>query len=82
MARIFSGPITTVREALQAERMLWAFCLLCGHATHMSPWAMAQRAGRDMTLREIAKLCRCTRCNARDGVVFPSRRSMPTPIKR
>lgn len=72
------GPIGTLRDAARARRMLWAFCLWCGHAGHLDPWKTALAAKRDMSFDELARRLTCNRCKARGkSLVVASLHQMP-----
>lgn len=78
--RIHTGPITDLRQAAQAWRYVWVFCLQCGHAAHKHPYDLAA-AAQTVAFKGAAAKCRCTRCKAIDTVIFPSRKAIPLGIK-
>ena len=61
MARFYRGPIVSLRDAVTARRMLWLFCLACGHAHRTDPREVAFRLGA-VTFGEMSPRLRCLRC--------------------
>jgi len=72
MLRGPSQPIVYLVDALEARRMLWLFCMACGHSHRTHPHTLARRGGGLQTLEQAAGKCRCRRCGSRDAMVFPS----------
>jgi len=73
------GPIETIRQAVQARRSIWAFCLDCGHAAMFDPWWLAQQLGEDMKLSEAGERLKCYRCKAVGKAhLVPHYRERPT----
>jgi len=70
-----AGQITYLVDAIETQRMLWVFCLICGHSQRVHPWALSRRGGGLQTLDEVAKKCRCRNCGKQDALVIPSRMS-------
>jgi len=60
-------------DAIETRRMLWVFCLICGHAQLVHPFALSRRGGGLQTLNDVAKKCRCKNCGKQDALVVPSR---------
>jgi hypothetical protein len=67
------GTILYLVDAVEARRMLWVFCLGCGHADRLHPYKLARKGGGLQTLADVARKCRCSRCGSRDALVVPSR---------
>jgi len=53
MVRYQIGPVKSLLEAVRAERLLWFFCLWCGHAGRIDPRELAGTLGRNMTFDEL-----------------------------
>jgi hypothetical protein len=62
MVRHHIGPISNIRGAVRAERLLWFFCRACGHAARVDPRELARNIGRDMNFHELVRRLRCRRC--------------------
>jgi hypothetical protein len=63
MVRQHIGPVTNVRAAVNAERLLWLFCRWCGHASRFDPRELARMIGRDIHFEELGRRLKCVRCN-------------------
>jgi hypothetical protein len=55
MVRHHIGPVTNVRGAVRAERLLWFFCRWCGHASRFDPRELARMIGRDIHFEELGR---------------------------
>ncbi|MPY70901.1 MAG: hypothetical protein GEU92_12520 [Alphaproteobacteria bacterium] len=62
--------IETLSDACRARRLLWAFCLACGHAHRVDPRKVMLLAG-ELTLRDLQKRLKCERCRQKRGHVLP-----------
>ena len=74
--RRYSAPLTVIKylgDAQASQRMLWVFCVSCGHATQCHPWVLIQKGSLTQTLEEAEKRCRCRRCGAKDAKLMLSR---------
>jgi Zn ribbon nucleic-acid-binding protein len=71
--RAHTGPIKFLVDAIEARRMLWVFCIGCGHAQRLHPWRLSKKGGGLQTLDDVAKKCRCKKCGRQDTLVMPSR---------
>ncbi len=69
--RDWHGPISDLHDAVMAQRMLFAFCLACGHASRFDPRSMAHRFGK-MRLDVLARRFRCSRCKSRAAHIVPA----------
>jgi hypothetical protein len=76
MMRPRLGPIRTLLDATRAGQLLWAFCLLCGHARRFDPREMAWRFGA-VELSELQTRFKCRRCHRRAALVVPSMHKIP-----
>jgi hypothetical protein len=76
MVRHPIGPITSVRGAVQAERLLWFFCRWCGHASRLDPRELARMIGRDIQFDARGRRLKCKRCNrkGRAAVILSDQR--------
>jgi hypothetical protein len=73
MVRHHIGPISSIRHACQAERLLWFFCRSCGHATRFDPREIMRLLGRDIQFDALSRRLRCKRCKKRGrAAVIPS----------
>lgn len=69
-----NGKFETLIDFIEAQRLVWVFCLRCGHSTREHPYKLAQ-GGRDGGLAKLddaAKRCRCRRCNSKAAMLIPS----------
>jgi hypothetical protein len=73
MRAIGPDEIKFLVDAVEARRMLWVFCIGCGHAERLHPWHLSKRGGGLQTLEDVAKKCRCKKCGRQDALVIPSR---------
>lgn len=71
MVREWSGPIETLADACRARRLLWVFCLRCGHAKKIDPRKVILLVG-ELTVRDLQKRLRCERCKQKHAHVVPS----------
>lgn len=69
--RQWPGPITNLRQAVASERLIWAFCLFCGHAHRFDPRDLAWKYDA-AELRAIERKFRCGRCKNRYAILVPS----------
>jgi len=67
------GTIIYLVDAIESRRMLWVFCIGCGHAQRVHPWHLSKKGGGLQTLADAAKKCRCKKCGRRDAFITPSR---------
>jgi hypothetical protein len=76
MGRQWIGAIETLTDACRAQRMLWAFCLNCGHGERFDPRNLMALVG-DASLRKLQQKLKCRRCTHRRAHVIPSDRPWP-----
>jgi hypothetical protein len=69
--RHWIGPIESLSDACRAHRLLWAFCLNCGHGERFDPRNLMALAG-ELSLRTLQARLRCRRCNHRRAHVVPN----------
>lgn len=62
MVRYHVGPIQNLRDAVSAQRYLWALCLHCGRSKRLDPRPLAMVWGA-VTLRAIKQRLRCQKCH-------------------
>jgi hypothetical protein len=71
--RARAGEIKFLVDAMEARRLLWIFCLRCGHSTREHPYKIARgKIGGLAKLEEAAKHCKCRRCSSRAAMIVPS----------
>jgi hypothetical protein len=76
MGRDWKGVIETLSDACRARRLLWAFCLACGHGHRLDPRKIMLMTG-ELTMRDLQKRLRCQRCRQRRGHVVPNDEEWP-----
>lgn len=70
MIRHRTGPVETLSDAIQAHRLLWVLCRVCGHAQKFHPRnLMALRV--PMALRRLQRQLHCQRCRRNRAAVIP-----------
>jgi hypothetical protein len=68
--RHWIGPIESLSDACRAQRMLWAFCLYCGHGQRFDPRNLMALNG-EVTLVELQRKLKCRRCKYRRAHIVP-----------
>ncbi len=57
----------TLRDASRARKLIWIFCLGCGHAARMDPYQLAMLLGHDIAIGAPVQRFRCQRCGRRQA---------------
>jgi hypothetical protein len=79
MVREHFGPVKSILDAVRVEKLLWFFCLWCGHSGRFDPRELAHVTGRNMTFVELKPRLRCKRCGQRGKAeVFASEHAFHT----
>ena len=63
------GP--TLRGLARERRALWVLCPMCGRATKVTPYSLADRLGRDASIAAVASQLRCKKCEHRGAALIP-----------
>jgi hypothetical protein len=69
--RHWIGPIESLSDACRAQRMLWAFCLNCGHGERFDPRNLMALKG-ELSLKRLQEKLKCRRCTHRRAHIVPS----------
>jgi hypothetical protein len=78
MVRTQIGPVKSLLDAVRAEKLLWFFCLWCGHSGRFDPRELARTTGRNMTFPELKPRLKCKRCGQRgEAEVFVAKHGWP-----
>lgn len=72
-------PIERLSDAVRALRMIWFFCLNCGHGARLDPRNLMALAG-DARLCDLRERLKCQRCGHMRGHVVPN--DVPWPTMR
>ena len=71
--RHWVGAIETLSDSCRAQRMLWAFCLNCGHGERFDPRNLMALVG-DASLAQLQSRLKCRRCTHRRARLVPNDR--------
>jgi hypothetical protein len=78
MVRQHTGPVQSILDAVRAEKLLWFFCLNCGHAGRFDPRELVHFTKGNMTFPQLKPHLKCTRCKQLgEAEVFVSKYGWP-----
>ena len=69
--RHWIGPIESLADACRAQRLLWAFCLNCGHGQRFDPRNLMALMG-EVSLKRLQQKLKCRRCRQRRAYIVPN----------
>jgi hypothetical protein len=76
MVRYWIGAIETLADACRAQRLLWAFCLNCGHGERFDPRNLIALIG-EQNFKDLQHRFKCQRCSQLRSHIVPSDQPWP-----
>ncbi len=74
--RHWVGAIEKLSDACRAQRLLWVFCLNCGHGERFDPRNLLALSG-EQSLKTLQAKFKCRRCTHRRAHIVPNDRPWP-----